>query len=106
MTTHGSWQRHDNDTTTVTVTIPPLQCIHTTLLHCCNLYHLRLRVLVLVQLEQPLRILPSYLETVSRVHLRIVEPDATIFKRLEWIVDREQNTIRANLVFHKVQSCR
>lgn len=55
------------------------------------------------QLEQLLRILPSNLQPIRRVQLRMVKPLTGVFKRLERIIDREENPIRPNLRHAEVQ---
>lgn len=70
-----------------------------------NLYHLCAGVFVFTEPEQSLRVFPSDLQAISRVHLSVVEPCAPILEGLERIIHREQDAISTNLVFYEVQRC-
>lgn len=67
---------------------------------------LRRAILIRSQLEQLLRILPPNLQSVRIRHLSLVKPFTSIGKRLKRIIDREQNSIRADLRHTKVQGRR
>lgn len=67
-------------------------------------HNLRTRILICLQFEQALRIFPPNLQSIAGIHLRIVEPGAAILKRLERVIDREQNSVGAHFGFYEVQS--